>query len=215
MLGHLPALCILDVAHDQAVFEARLIKEQRADCQEGIDPSARLVERLIPAADELVITTNEPENLQFLFDEFPNAPLRLVQDDYDRRGALPGLATAFNAAANPLVAVVACDMVFASPRLLAAEYDRIRACGADACVPCNTHGFEPFHAVYRRDTCLQAARNLVEAGKQRAQDLFDEIELELFSQQEVLEAEPRGRCFINANTPEELAEVEAMVREGR
>ena len=175
---------------------------------------SRMVERLLPAADELVITTNEPENLQFLLDEFPRVPLRLVRDDYDCRGALPGLATAFNAASNPLVAIVACDMVFASPRLLAAEYDRIQACEADACVPCNTHGFEPFHAVYRRDTCLAAARKLVDKGNRRAQDLFDEVELELFSQQEVLEAEPRGRCFINANTPEELAEVEAIVREG-
>ncbi len=174
---------------------------------------SRMVGRLLPAADEIVITTNEPENLQFLQAEYPCVPIRLVRDDYDYRGALPGLSTAFGAASHPFVAVVACDMAFASPKLLAAEYDCLRLSASDACVPCNVHGFEPFHAVYRRDACLAAARTLVEQGQRRAQALFDLIDMETFSQQQVLEAEPRGRCFINANTPEELAAVEAMARD--
>ncbi|MBO4365169.1 MAG: molybdopterin-guanine dinucleotide biosynthesis protein B [Eggerthellaceae bacterium] len=175
----------------------------------------RLVQRLSPAADELIITTNEPQNLQFLFDEFPHVPLRLVRDDYDQRGALPGLCTAFNAASNPIVAIVACDMIHASARLIAAEYQRLVGCGADACVPCNSHGFEPFHAVYRREACLAAAQRLVAEGQQRAQSMFSVVRVEPFSQQDVLDAEPRGCCFINANTPEELADAERAVLEGR
>ena len=47
--------------------------------------------RLLPVADELIITTNEPENLGFLADEFPGQDIILVRDAYDFRGALPGL----------------------------------------------------------------------------------------------------------------------------
>lgn len=175
----------------------------------------RLVRRMAPVADELIVTTNEPDQLQFLHDEFPRVNLRLVGDCCSQRGALPGLRTAFGAASNPLVAIIACDMVFASPRLLSAEYDRIVACGSDAVVPCNVHGFEPFHAIYRRDVCLEAVCSLMEHGAKRVQDLVDSVEAELFSQRDVLDAEPRGGCFVNVNTPEELADAEAIASRHR
>lgn len=176
---------------------------------------SRVVSRVAPVADELVITTNEPENLRFLFQEFPHVALRMARDGYDTRGALPGLCTAFNAAAYPLVSVVACDMVYASARLLAAEYARLSGCDADACIPCNIHGFEPFHGVYRRDVCLDVAQGMMAAGEQRVQDFCHRLRVEPFSRRDVLEAEPGGRCFINANTPEELAKAEQAILEGR
>ena len=54
----------------------------------------RLVERLAPVSDDLVITTNEPDNLAFLHAEFPQYRIQLVCDAFDYRGALPGLYTA-------------------------------------------------------------------------------------------------------------------------
>ena len=164
----------------------------------------RMVERLAPVADELVITTNEAERLEFLHGEFPGVPLRLVPDLHDSRGALPGLHTALQAASNPLVAVVACDMLFASPRLVVAEALAMKESKADIVVPVNKHGFEPFHALYRRETCLPAIEEVIASGSKRAQDLFDAVDVLEFPQSEVLRAEPRGGCFINANTPDEL-----------
>ena len=73
----------------------------------------RMVERLSPVADELVITTNEGERLAFLADEYPDLDIRLVSDLHGSRGALPGLHTAIDAASSPFVAIVACDMLFA------------------------------------------------------------------------------------------------------
>ncbi len=171
----------------------------------------RMVERLAPVADELVITTNEAERLEFLHDEFPDVPLRLVPDLHDSRGALPGLHTALQAASNPLVAVVACDMLFASPRLVVAEALAMKESKADIVVPVNKHGFEPFHALYRRETCLPAIEAVIASGSKRAQDLFDSLAVREFPQSEVLRAEPRGGCFINANTPDELRGWEEMI----
>ena len=168
----------------------------------------RLVERLAPAADDLVITTNEPENLAFLHEEFPGLGIQLVRDELDFRGALPGLYTALRAARNPYVAVVACDMVFASPSLVVAEALAMNESGADAVVPVNKHGYEPFHALYRRDACLLAVRAALDRGERSAQSFLPNVEVFEFPQSRVLEAEPMGGCFINANTPEELRGIE-------
>ena len=171
----------------------------------------RMVERLSPVADELIITTNEAERLEFLKSENPHLNLRLVPDLHKTRGALPGLHTAFEAASNPFVAVVACDMVFASPRLVVAEALAMQESGADVVVPVNKHGFEPFHALYRREACLPPVRELIEKGEKRAQALYDRVNVREFTQAEVFKAEPRGACFVNANTPDELRSLEAIV----
>ena len=171
----------------------------------------RIIERLAPVADELVVTTNEPENLAFLHAAFPELRINLVSDATDVRGALPGLYTALQAACNPYVAVVACDMVFASPALVVAEALAMNEQGADVVVPVNKHGFEPFHAMYRRLTCLPAVRAAVKRGEKRAQVFFPDVSVLEFPQERVREAEPMGGCFVNANTPEELRILEKMV----
>ncbi|MEE0845753.1 MAG: molybdopterin-guanine dinucleotide biosynthesis protein B [Eggerthellaceae bacterium] len=168
----------------------------------------RLVERLAPVADDLVITTNEPENLAFLHSTFPQYNIQLVCDEFDYRGALPGLYTALQAARNPYVAVVACDMVFASSSLVVAEALAMKESGADAVVPVNKHGYEPFHAMYRRMACLPAVRAALGRGEKRAQAFFGDVNVLEFPQSKVLEAEPMGGCFINCNTPDELHALE-------
>lgn len=170
----------------------------------------RLVERLQPVADELIITTNEAENLGFLYEMYPHAGIRLVADIHNERGALPGLYTALQAASNPYVAVVACDMVFASARLVVAEALAMHESGADVVAPSNKHGFEPLHAMYRKEGCLGPVRDRVQRGEKRVQSFFGDPAVTVlpFTQDRVLHVEPRGGCFINANTPEELARIE-------
>ena len=168
----------------------------------------RMVERLSPVADELIITTNESDRLEFLLEQYPDLNIRLVPDLHDFRGALPGIHTALEAATNPYVAIVACDMLFASPRLVVAEAIALKESGADAVIPVNKHGYEPFHALYRRSACLPAVIELLEAGDKRAQSFFDRVNVREYQQAEVLNAEPMGGCFINANTPEELRTLE-------
>lgn len=195
----------------QAGGESRRMGRSKATVPfEGRPLICRLIERLAPAADELIITTNEAENLGFLAEQYPDLNIRLVADAFDFRGALPGLFTALQAASNPFVAVVACDMVFASASLVVAESIKMAETDADVVVPVNKHGFEPFHAMYRRSGCLSAIRRALDRGEKRAQSFFDDGEVEVaeFSQEEVLAVEPRGGCFINANTPDELKRLE-------
>lgn len=173
----------------------------------------RIVERLSPIADELIITTNEGDKLAFLHEMYPDLGIRLVPDLHEYRGALPGIHTALEAATNPFVAIVACDMLFASPRLIVAEALTLKETGSDAVVPVNKHGYEPFHAIYRRSTCLPAVRELLESGDRRAQSFYGKVKIREFAQSEVLAAEPMGGCFINANTPDELHKLEEQFLE--
>lgn len=191
----------------QAGGESRRMGRSKATVPfDGRPLICRLVERLAPAADELIITTNEAENLGFLAGQYPDLDIKLVSDAFDFRGALPGLFTALQAASNPFVAVVACDMVFASASLVVAESIAMAETDADVVVPVNQHGYEPFHAMYRRSGCLGAVRRALDRGEKRAQSFFDDDEVTVleFAQERVLEVEPRGGCFINANTPDEL-----------
>src|ERR1044072_3671969 len=107
----------------------------------------RVVERLSPIADEVIVTTNHPEDYSFL-------DLRLIPDLKPGRGALGGLYTAIASASNPMVAVVACDMPFASPELLEAARQILVREEADVVIAKSEEGYEPFHAIYRRETCL-------------------------------------------------------------
>ena len=171
----------------------------------------RGIHRLLPLADEFIITTNEPQNLNFLDHLVEQGALRLVRDIDDVRGALHGVKTAFSAATKEFVALVACDMVFPSRNLIAAELSYIEEQGADAVIPYTANGHEPFHGVYRRKPCLDAALRALERGEKRATSWAVDVKRLDFTSEMIAKAEPRGGCFINVNTPQELARVEQSI----
>lgn len=172
----------------------------------------RIVERVAPVADEVVITTNEAEKLRFLLGAYPGSDIRLVPDERTFRGALPGLLTALKAARSPYVAVVACDMAFVSAGLIAREFERLRVSDADICIPCDDEAIEPFHALYRRATCLPECERAVDRGCMRPRMLLDALDAIRIDRAALVAADPRTHCFVNANTPEELAAIEEIAR---
>ncbi len=209
--GALPRLTVAI----QAGGESRRMGRSKATVPFGGRPLiCRLVERVDPAADEILVTTNEPENLGFLFD-MPQGPrIRLERDVCDFRGSLAGLYTALSKASHEYVAVCACDMMDVSADLFAAELARAVAGGHDVVVPVNDQGFEPFHAVYRRSTCLEAVVEALGRGDRSLKQgmvLNPRLDVLRFPMSEVFEVVPGGGCFANCNTPEELRRAEERV----
>lgn len=163
----------------------------------GIPLIQRVVERVRPLAAELMITTNQPEQFEFL-------KLPMVADKYSGRGALVGLHTALTAASHPYVAVVACDMPFVSTDLLTYQLDCLIKEDVDLVIPLTDQGHEPFHAVYRRATCLPAVTNALDTGLKRMISWYPQVKVRELDMDELQRFNPTGRVFLNVNTPEEF-----------
>jgi molybdopterin-guanine dinucleotide biosynthesis protein A len=184
----------------------------------------RVIERLAPIADEVIVTTNNPENYSFL--NTSTRPighsvqrLRLISDLKPGRGALGGLYTAIASASHPFVAVVACDMPFASATFLEAATRLMVQEEADVVIAREapqadqggkSEGYEPLHAVYRRATCLPAIEHAIDADQWKVIAWFPEVKVRVLTTDEIKQYDPTGLAFWNVNTPEEFAKAEEL-----
>jgi molybdopterin-guanine dinucleotide biosynthesis protein A len=163
----------------------------------------RVVDRLTPIADELLVTTNHPEEYAFLH-------TRLVSDLKPGRGALGGLYTAIASTTHPIVAVVACDMPFANIRLIEGMSRLMVQHEADVVIATSEEGYEPLHAVYRRDTCLPAIESAIDADLWKVIVWFPQVRVYELSAEEIQSLDPAGLAFWNVNTLEEFTEAERI-----
>ena len=165
----------------------------------------RVIERLAPISDEVIVTTNRPDEYAFL-------GLRLAPDLMPGRGPLGGLYTALASASQPLVAVVACDMPFASASLLEGAARLLVEEGADVVICKSEGGYEPFHAVYRRATCVPAIQAAIDADLWKVIAWFPSVTVRELTPAEVAALDPSGLAFRNVNTPEEFSEAERLAQ---
>lgn len=165
----------------------------------------RVVERVAPIADELIVTTNRPEEYGFL-------GVSLFPDLKPGRGALGGLYTAIASASHSLVGVAACDMPFASAALLRDSARVLVEEGADVVIPRSKEGYEPLHAVYRRETCLPAIEAAIDADQWKVIAWFPQVKVRVLTPQEIEQQDPSGLAFWNVNTPEEFVEAEKIAQ---
>lgn len=165
----------------------------------------RPLNRLASLADEVLVTSNQPEGYHFL-------GLSPIPDLLPGLGALGGLYTALSVARYPYVAVVACDMPFANLAIFALEFFLLKQGGSDAVVPRSEDGTEPFHAIYRRETCLPYIQDALEAGMRRVDSWFAQVTIRYLEPAEYLAYDPDQLAFLNINKPEEMQEAEEIAR---
>jgi len=167
----------------------------------------RVVDRLAPIADEMLVTTNAPDDYRFL-------GLPLFRDLKPGRGALGGLFTALSSATGEAVAVVACDMPFASATLIEAAHGVLVQKDADVVIPDSGDGnLEPIHAVYSRGTCVPAIEAAIEADRWRLISWFPQVKVRVLQPDEINIFGPSGLVFWNLTTPEEFTEAEKTARQ--
>ena len=166
----------------------------------------RVIDRVAPIADEIIVTTNRPAEYEFL-------NLRLIPDLKPGRGALGGLYTAIASATSPLVAVVACDMPFVGTMFIEGARRLLVKEEADVVVAKTEEGYEPFHALYRRETCLPIIESAIDADQWKVIAWFPQVKVRTLTPDEVKLFDPSGLCFWNLNTPEEFMEAEKLANE--
>ena len=165
----------------------------------------RVIDRLSPIADELLVTTNRPADYAFLNQ-------RLIADLKPGRGALGGLYTAIASASHPFVAVVACDMPFASKSFFESAHRLIVQKEADVVIAKTEAGYEPLHALYRREACLPAIEAAIEADQWKVVSWLPNVNTRILSPAELKLFDPTGLCFWNVNTPEEFEKAEQLAK---
>ena len=175
----------------------------------------RVIERLSAIADEVIVTTNHPETYSFLDTSIRPIGhsvqrLRLIPDLKPGRGALGGLYTAIASASHPTVAVVACDMPFASAAFIEMASRLLIEEEADLVIAKSDEGYEPLHAVYRRDTCLTAIEAALDADQWKVISWFPQVKVRVLTSDELKDLDPDGLTFWNVNTPEEFAKAEQI-----
>lgn len=167
------------------------------------------VARLAAVCDEVLVVADRPR-------DWPALPARVVFDRWPDSGALGGIYTGLAEARFPFALAVACDMPFLNPELLRAmagrprDYDvLIPRWGRSAESPPGR--VEPLHAIYGRP-CLEPMRALLEAGERRIVSFFPAVRVRYVEEDELARLDPHGRAFRNINTPQDLAEVQALLR---
>ena len=115
----------------------------------------RLRDRFQEIGSELLVITNNQAGYEEL-------DIPIYKDLIPDRGALGGLYTALSIASQPLVGLIAADMPFADPDLLTFQLEVIKNEDWDAVLPSTTMGLEPFHAVYKVETCLPLVKKAID-----------------------------------------------------
>lgn len=176
--------------------------ENKALVQVGGKPVIeRIVERVQPLGEELLIITNTPNVYAYL-----NIPT--YTDVEPGRGPLGGLYTAILKAQHDHTLVVSCDQPFLNLALLQSLIDLRH--GFDVVIPLAQDGYpQSMHAVYGKG-CLSAIRRCMDSDRLKMIAFFAEVRVREVSGAEIERFDPDRLSFFNLNTPEDLKQAERI-----
>jgi len=95
---------------------------------------------------------------------------------------------------------------------LSMAYERLQSQKADVVIPHSKKGYEPFHAVYRRETCLAAVQSALDSGERRLISWFPSANVIPISENDLLKYDPLQVAFWNVNTADDLQQAEEFAQ---
>jgi len=162
-----------------------------------------VLDRLEGLADETLITSNNPENYQYL--KHP-----IASDKIPGAGALSGLETALEAATGEHVFVIACDMPLVNKELV--EFIVSYSDKADLVIPVFNDRYQPLLALYQREECLKAIKYSLANNQRRMIGFHQQVTVHEIPPKQIEEYDAEGHSFVNVNSPEDLAQLEKKQR---
>ena len=142
---------------------------------------------------EVIVVTNSPEQYPFL-------PCRKVPDIYPGHGIVSGIHAGLSQCSGTGIFVVGCDMPLLQGKLI--RHLMSLAEGVDVVLPVSVGGFEPLHAVYRKE-CLPSLEELIQNGNQRVLSLLPQVRVREVHSDEIAFFDRWGDSFVNINTPDD------------
>ena len=139
------------------------------------------------------------------------AEIVVVEDHQEGMGPVAGLVAGLEAVRAPLCFVTACDVPLLQPALV--TFLARRAANHDVVCPFVDGFHQPLGSIYRPRHCLPLFQSLVDQEKLRIVPGYTELDTIIVSEDDVRAADPRLLSFKNANRPERLAEIEALLEQ--
>ena len=191
----------------------------------GTPMSRRVADRLAGVVDELVVNCrpDQREALETAMEGYAH-PVRVAVDDDPDRGPMAGIYEGLRAASGDYAVVVACDMPFVDPAVVAYLFDR--AAGGvdppaeaddeggppyDAAVPRLGDGwFQTTQAVFRPGPMADACAEALREGKGKILDPLFTLSYAVVSEAELeaVAGDAALSTFDNVNTREEFESAE-------
>jgi molybdopterin-guanine dinucleotide biosynthesis protein A len=163
---------------------------------DGIPMIEHVLRSLKSVCRDIIIVTNSPRS----YDAYR---VTVVTDAFDMRGPLTGIYSGLLKSADEYNFVVACDMPFLNPDLMA--YMAGLAEGYDIVVPAVGGMLEPLHAVYRK-RLVPVIEAQIMRHRQRIRELFGTQRVRYVAEEEIDRFDPARKSFKNLNTPQEYEE---------
>ncbi|MBE3581881.1 MAG: molybdenum cofactor guanylyltransferase [Thermoanaerobacteraceae bacterium] len=153
---------------------------------------------------ETLVVTNEPELYRDL-------GVKLVGDIFPGMGPLGGIHAGLVVSSFWHNFVVACDMPFLEPGLIA--YMLEQAEGYDVVVPRLGGYLQPLHAVYSKG-CLPAIEDCLRKGVTKIIAFYPEVRVRYIEGEVLQRHGDPAEIFFNINTPADLEWARSRAREG-
>lgn len=178
----------------------------------GVPMIRRVADRLADEVDALVVNCREDqrEAIGDAIEGHP-APVSFAIDETPDLGPLGGIRNGLRAAESEYAVVVACDMPFVDPELVAYLFER--AAGHGAAVPrVDGKWFQTTQAVYRADAMAAACDRAIGRGDRKVIDALFELDY-VVVEESAVEDHGSLASFDNLNTREEFREAAEQLRE--
>ncbi len=153
----------------------------------------RIFDRLDRVSDDVFAVARDTAPLEAM-------GLRAFADEVDVQTPVAGILTALGRAIHPHVFICACDMPFVLPdviRLLAA------CAGGGVAVPVHDGRPESLHAVWATGL-RDRVGEVLSGGELAVHRVLEALDVTYVDEDEWRVVDPRGRSFVNINTPSDL-----------
>lgn len=171
----------------------------------GVPLIEHVLQALRGLCETLIIVTNSPTR-------YADYDAAVITDAFDIRGPLTGIYSGLLRSTDECNVVVACDMPFLNPRLIASMSGLAE--GYDIVAPKIKGYVEPLHAIYQRGL-LPVIEKRVRQDARQIQGLFSEARVRYVTEEEIDRYDPQRRSFMNLNTPQQYKEATCLDLECR
>ncbi|SEP20886.1 molybdopterin-guanine dinucleotide biosynthesis protein A [Halogranum amylolyticum] len=170
----------------------------------------RVADRLAAVVDELVVNCRVDQRaaIEAAMADYPLS-VRFALDDDTDEGPMAGIGTGLAACEGEYAVVVACDMPFVDPDVVAYLFERAEDEGVDAAVPKLDDGwYQTTQAVYRTEAMATACENALARGDRKILAPLEELEW-LVVDEAAIDVHGDLDTFENLNTREEFADAQS------